>query len=231
MERKYGAIKVRDFDLDIKAAGESGLFSGYGSVFGNVDAYKEIVMPGAFTRSLEELERKGRKVPVLWSHQMDEPIGVYNNLQEDDHGLKVEGQLLIDSDPQAKRIHAHLVAGSVSGLSIGYRVRKSSYDEETRVRSLLDLDLVEISLVTNPANDDARIDTVKMKLAHGDLPTLSEFEGILREAGFSKSQSAVVANRGLSHLLRSESGKSANEPEAINKVISSIENFQLPNFG
>jgi hypothetical protein len=50
----------------------------------------------------------------------------------------------------------------------------------------LKLDLVEVSLVTFPANDDARVEAVKFKLAHGQLPTIREFEKLLREAGFSK---------------------------------------------
>ncbi|HID8755341.1 TPA: HK97 family phage prohead protease, partial [Klebsiella pneumoniae] len=72
---------------------------------------------------------------------------------------------------------------AITGLSIGYYVRESNYDEKTRIRTLTKLDLVEISIVTVPANDDARIDVIKSKLSHGDLPSLPEFEKFLREAG------------------------------------------------
>jgi hypothetical protein len=103
-------------------------------------------------------------------------------------------------------------AGAVTGLSIGYWVRESSFDEKTGIRTLTKLDLVEVSLVTFPANDDARVEAVKFKLAHGELPNIREFEKLLREAGFSKTQAAVVANHGLPHLLRSESeGAAAKE--------------------
>ncbi|WP_264755293.1 HK97 family phage prohead protease [Klebsiella michiganensis] len=94
-------------------------------------------------------------------------------------------------------------------------VRESNYDEKTRIRTLTKLDLVEISIVTVPAND-ARIDVIKSKLSHGDLPSLPEFEKFLREAGFSKSQSAAVASRGLSYLLdRSESGAKTAKPKRL----------------
>lgn len=201
MNRKSAALRYRDFDLKATAA-EAGKFTGYGSVFGVVDSYNEIVAPGAFAESLAEIEKKGRPVPVLWQHRSGEPIGIYKSLREDDTGLAVEGLLAIDKVPRADEAYALLQMGAVSGLSIGYFVREDSFDQKTKVRTLKRLDLVEVSLVTFPANDDARVDTIKAKLARGGLPTLPEFEQLLREAGFSKTQSAVIANRGLSHLLR-----------------------------
>jgi len=223
MLRKDMSLKIRDFDLHVKAVSDDGLFSGYGSVFGVVDSYREVVAPGAFAASLADIKAKGRRVPVLWQHRSEEPIGIYSSLSEDDHGLKVEGNLILDVS-RAKEAHALLKAGAVSGLSIGYYVRDDSFDEKSRVRTLKQLDLVEVSLVTFPANDDARVDTIKSKLAHGSLPSLPEFEQLLREAGFSKSQAAVIANRGLKHLLhRSESGgEAANELSALIKQIGGL---------
>lgn len=215
MNRKSAALKIRDFDLHVKAVSDDGLFSGYGSVFGVVDSYLEIVAPGAFAESLAEIAAKGRPVPVLWQHRSDQPVGVWKNLKEDERGLFGDGQLILDGVPRAVEAHALMKAGAVSGLSIGYYVRESSRDEKTGVRTLTKLDLVEISLVTFPANDDARVDTIKSKLAHGSLPSLPEFEQLLREAGFSKTQAAVIANRGLKHLLRSESEGDQAEPDGI----------------
>lgn len=212
-ERKKASLKIRDFELDVKSVQDDGTFSGYGSVFGNEDSQGEIVARGAFADSLVEIRAKGRPVPVLWQHRSGQPIGVYTSLKEDGTGLYVEGRLLKDDVRQASESYALLKAGAVSGLSIGYYVRGSSFDEKTGIRTLEKLDLVEISLVTFPANDDARVDAVKAKIAHGELPSLIEFERFLREAGFSKTKAAVIANRGLAHLLRSESaGEQANDP-------------------
>lgn len=219
MKQKNASLKIRDFDLSVKAVSDDGLFSGYGSVFGVVDSYKEVVAPGAFAESLAEIKAKGRPVPVLWQHRSDQPIGIYSALVEDDHGLKVDGQLILDV-ARAKESHALMKAGAVSGLSIGYYVRESSYDEKTGIRTLSRLDLVEISLVTFPANDDARVDTIKSKLAHGSLPTLREFEHLLREQGFSKNQAAVIANRGLKHML--DRGDSGSDPTDITALIKQI---------
>jgi HK97 family phage prohead protease len=226
-------LKVRDFGLSVKASdvGDDGTFEGYGSVFGVVDSYQEIVAPGAFTESLAELAGKGRTVPVLWQHRQDQPIGIYLEIAEDETGLLVKGKLLIDKVAQAAEAHALMKAGAVTGLSIGYWVRESSYDEKTGIRTLTKLDLVEVSLVTFPANDDARVEAVKFKLAHGELPTIREFEKLLREAGFSKAQAAVVATNGLSDLLRREAEGDATKEgvEALSQALAGL--GQLPDFG
>lgn len=215
---KENRLKIRDFDLEVKEVGDDGSFSGYGSVFGVVDSYREIVAKGAFSASLSEISAKKRPVPVLWQHRSGQPIGVYRQLKEDSHGLHVEGQLLKADVSQAREAYALMKAGAVSGLSIGYYVREDSYDEKERIRTLKKLDLVEVSLVTFPANDEARVDAIKMKLAHGSLPELPEFERFLREAGFSKTQSAVIANRGLCHLLRSESAGAGEKRAALDSL-------------
>jgi HK97 family phage prohead protease len=233
---EFGAkkqLKVRDFTLSVKAGdvADDGSFDGYGSVFGVVDTYQEVVAPGAFSESLAELAAKSRTVPVLWQHRQDQPIGVYTEIKEDETGLFVKGQLLIGDVAQAKEAHALMKAGAVTGLSIGYWVRESSFDEKTGIRTLMKLDLVEVSLVTFPANDDARVEAVKFKLAHGELPNIREFEKLLREAGFSKSQAAVVAGHGLPELLRREAAGDATKEgvEALSAALAGL--GQLPSFG
>lgn len=223
MKRKSGVMQIRAFDYQVKAAQESGLFSGYGSVFGTIDSYNEVVAPGAFLESLAETKGKDRTLPVLWQHRSGEPIGAWDidSLKEDDRGLLGDGQLWLDAAPYAKIALAGMRSKAITGLSIGYYVRESSMDEKTRIRTLTKLDLVEISIVTSPANDDARIDAIKAQVAHGNLPTLPDFEKLLREAGFSKTQSAVIANRGLAHLLRSESeGENDSESKAAAAILA-----------
>lgn len=223
MKRKSGVMQIRAFDYQVKVAADSGLFSGYGSVFGTVDSYNEVVAPGAFLESIAETKSKGRTLPVLWQHRSGEPIGDWNidTLKEDNHGLLGDGQLWLDDAPYAKVALRGMKSKAITGLSIGYYVRESTMDEKTRIRTLTKLDLVEISIVTTPANDDARIDAIKAQVAHGQLPTLPDFEKLLREVGFSKTQSAVIANRGLAHLLRSESeGENDSESKAAAAILA-----------
>lgn len=230
MHFKHGQLKVRDFGLSIKASdiAEDGTFEGYGSVFGgDPDSYGEVVAKGAFVESLKELAAKGRVVPVLWQHRSAQPIGVYTSIEEDSHGLKVKGRLLIDDVALAKEAYALLKAGAVTGLSIGYWVRQASYDEKTGIRTLIKLDLVEVSLVTFPAKDDARVEAVKFKLDRGELPTDREFEKFLREAGFSKSMAAGIVGGGLACVRRRESERDPTMDTALKGISDTLSGFSL----
>jgi HK97 family phage prohead protease len=194
--------------LDVKAVAEDGSFEGYGSVFGNVDSYGEAVMPGAFTGSLVDAKRKGRSVKMLWQHNPDHPIGVWDDLAEDAKGLWVKGRLLKDVSPLAAEAYGLLKEGALDGLSIGYRVVEAApHPDKQGVLALKKLDLKEVSIVTFAANERARVESVKHILAAGLLPTVREFEEFLRDAGgFSKSLAAAIAAKATPHLR--------GEPEA-----------------
>lgn len=214
----------KSFNLKIKAVQEDGFFSGYGAVFGNVDWYNDVILPGAFAKSLEKWAEKNKMPPVLWNHNDGEPIGVYTNIYEDEKGLFVEGRLLIDDVPRAKSTHALLKAGAIDGLSIGYKTKKAN-QQTNGIRELIELDLGEISIVTMPANEESLITSVKSKLEEGELPTLPEFEKFLRESGFSKSQATAIAGKGLRHLL-SESEDEKLQAKSISTALSILKGSQ-----
>nr|WP_136252870.1 HK97 family phage prohead protease [Ningiella ruwaisensis] len=179
----------------VKSISDSGEFEGYGSVFGVKDSYSDIVVKGAFQKSLDKWKSKSGFPAMLWQHKMDEPIGIYTEMSEDEVGLKLKGRLLIDDDPLAKRAHAHLKAGSITGLSIGYSLNEYDYDSEKDAFILKDIDLWEVSLVTFPANEEARISDVKTALKTGEIPQPALFERCLRDVGLTRSQSkAFMAN-------------------------------------
>lgn len=233
MHYKTTNMKIRGFDLDVKTVAEDGTFTGYGSVFDVIDSYNEIVAAGAFKNSLMMLAEKGRSLPILWQHRTGEPIGAWESLKEDGHGLLGKGTLWLDEAPNAKVAYRGIQAKAITGLSIGYYVKASSYNEKSGIRTLEEVELVECSIVTVPANDEARIDSIKARIAHGNLPNLPDFEKLLREAGFSKTQAAVIANRGLKHLLRSESDGVENTSDFFNAfttLIKQSNEFILPTF-
>lgn len=214
----------KSFNLEIKAVQEDGFFSGYGAVFGNVDWYNDVILPGAFAKSLEKWAEKNKMPPVLWNHNDGEPIGVYTNIYEDSKGLFVEGRLLIDDVPRAKSTHALLKAGAIDGLSIGYKTKKAN-QQTNGIRELIELDIGEISIVTMPANEQSLVTSVKSKLEEGELPTLPEFEKFLRESGFSKTQSTAIAGKGLRHLL-SESEDEKLQAKSISTALSILKGSQ-----
>jgi HK97 family phage prohead protease len=193
-----------DAGLKIKSVSDSGEFEGLGSVFGVKDSYGDIVVKGAFQKSLDTWKEKGNLPALLWQHKMDEPIGIYTEMKETAEGLYVKGRLLIDDDPLAKRAHAHMKAGSLSGLSIGYALNDWEYDKEKEAFELKDIELWEVSLVTFPANDEARISDVKSALKTGVIPQPALFERCLRDVGLTRSQSKAFMANGFKALRDAE---------------------------
>ncbi len=135
-----------------------GLIEGYASLFGAVDQARDMVMPGAFKLTLQQ--RGVRRIPMLFQHDPSEPIGIWLELREDFRGLWARGKL-IPEVTRARELYALLKAGAVDGLSIGYRTRHGAIDPRSRIRRLHQVDLWEISLVTFPLLDGARVDAVK----------------------------------------------------------------------
>jgi len=205
---------IKDFPLEFKTIADDGTFEGYGSVFGNVDLGGEKVMPGAFVGSLARHRREGTKVKMLWQHNANEPIGVWDDLAEDAKGLWGKGRLVLDVQ-RAREVHSLAKSGAIGGLSIGYREVKVTPDGN--VRNLDELDLYEISPVSFPMNRRARIETVKSVLDEGKLPTVREFEEFLRDAGFSKALATAIAAKATPHL-RGEPGGEADIRAFLEKL-------------
>lgn len=213
---------TKSVELDLKSLSDDGRFSGYGSVFSTKDQGGDVVEPGAFEKSLKRWASNGRQVPVLWQHKTEEPIGSWADLKEDDHGLLGSAELWTDDAPYARIAHKGMRTKTITGLSIGYRVKRAEYDKKADVNRLLELDLAEISVVTNPMHDDARVASVKSLLEAGKMPSLPEFEEFLREAGgFSRSQAKAIAGNGLSKLL------DRCEADGTKGVIELLSNFQI----
>lgn len=138
--------------------------SGYGSVFGNVDLGRDVVMAGAFAKCLE------RKSPIkmLWQHDANMPIGVWSSIKEDSYGLLMQGKLPKNDTFVSGRVVPQLKAGSLDGLSIGYYVQDFFLDNN--IRYIKEADLVETSIVTFPMNPAAVIHSMKAATAFKDLP-------------------------------------------------------------
>jgi len=212
MERVTVAFEVKSLD-----DGAARAFDGYGSVFGVLDSYADVVKAGAFKRTLREAKAKKRMPALLWQHDPSQPIGVYDEMREDETGLYVKGRL---SDTQLGReAYTLLKDGALSGLSIGFRTVKSQMDESTGVRTLTEVELWETSLVTFPANDAARVTGVK---ADGVLPTEREFERWLRrEGGFTETEAKAIVAKGFRQVRR----EAMPSEEACGDLLASIHRY------
>lgn len=130
-----------------------GRFSGYASVFNRVDGGGDVVMHGAFKRSLKQ---RGERIRLLFQHDPKEPVGVWESLAEDEHGLRVSGRL-VDGVDRANELKTLIANRAIDGLSIGFRTVKATRDEQSGNRLLHEIDLYEISIVTFPMMEAARI--------------------------------------------------------------------------
>lgn len=225
--------KTKDvaFQFKLDSKDKPGTFEGYVSVFGNVDAYNEKVMPGAFSEGLAQQKREGRKPLMLWMHDTREPIGVWLDLSDDGKGLWGKGELLIDQNvPTADKAYSLVKAGAVNGMSIGYREIDVEPGQNGEPTKLVKLMLMEASIVSFPANRRAVIDAVKnesegfrllAKAARDGAPLpIKCFEEALREVGFSKNASTFIASKGYASFARSESGEEAHL--AIDQLMAAV---------
>ncbi len=193
--------------VELKFAGaETMTFSGYGAVFKNVDAYGDVIEPGAMAKFLSDTENGEQPWPMMLAQhgglqltsQDMTPIGVWTELSEDGHGLKVSGQLA-DTD-RGREMYTLMKMSprpAIDGLSIGYIAKKSeprSKPEDPR-RRLTEIDLIEISVVSRPANRKARVNQVK------SIASIRQFETFLRDVGgFSLAEAKAIASKGFGAL-------------------------------
>lgn len=186
-------MKTKHFDVgfEIKAVNADGTVEGYGSVFGVRDNYDDVIAKGAFVQSLKDHKAAGTMPAMLWQHDADKPIGVWTEMVEDEKGLRIKGQLAMET-VKGKEAHALLKMGAINGLSIGFMSKQWAYDRETEVRTLTEIDLWEVSLVTFPANEKARVTNVK---SADEMATPKDAEKALRDAGFSKSDATAFVSR------------------------------------
>lgn len=210
-------------DLEIKSLDEKGTFEGYGSVFGNKDSYGDIVEKGAFKDFLNK--NKPATVKLLWQHNTQEPIGVYEEIKEDDKGLYVRGRLLIEDVARAREAYALMKAGAINGLSIGFTINSNGSEYgKNGIRHLNSLSLWEISVVTFPANARAQVANIKENNMD-DIKTIRDFENFLRDAGgFSKSQAVAIANHGYTKGLQrdAEDIVTTSDDEANKKLSEDV---------
>ena len=184
MERKQFALD----ECEVKEDGDARTIEGFGSTFGNTDSYGDIVLPGAFAKSIS-----ARKPAMLWQHRTDQPVGVWDAMEEQKKGLYLKGRIF--GTQLGNDAYTLAKGGAVTGLSIGFSTKKFSIDAKKGTRQLGEVDLFEVSLVTFPANDKAQITNVKSK-----PETIRQFEDFLREAGFSQKDATTVALRGFKAL-------------------------------
>lgn len=183
----------------VKSADESGRVTGYGSVFGNVDLVGDIIERGAFAewaaRQKQTLAEGGNGLPMLWQHNAGEVIGTWDEFTEDDHGLKLSGGLVLETQ-RGREAHALLKHKAIGGLSIGFSIPEGGeyYDRDRKANVITNVNLFEVSLVTFPANPAAGVLDVKSSPRH--------VEKLLRDVGFSRNEAKAFIAEGWKGVRR-----------------------------
>jgi len=179
--------------LEVKAL-DNREFEGHGSVFSNTDYGGDIVLPGAFKRSLAQHDKAGGLPAMFWMHDASKVPGKWLQMAEDKKGLSVKGVLA--PTPLGDEVHTLLKMQAVSGMSIGYRTLDQDYDKDGN-RLIKEAELWEVSVVSLPMNPLAQITHVKTRLSEcGEyVPSIREFEGILRDLGCSRDASKHIITK------------------------------------
>ncbi len=233
---KSGALSAerKAFSFEYKFVedgAQPGTFEGYGSVFNNEDDGGDVILPDAFAPVLAKHKAAGTMPKMLLNHgsmgasmfggndpMADLPIGKWNAMSEDTHGLQCKGRLIALDTEAGKRIYGAMKERELSGLSIGYQagefVRGTKPNEPRRTIKTMK-NLFEVSPVTFPMNKLAGIGAVKATGIH----TIREFEDFLRDAGgFSHAAAKSIALRGF------KSSEPRDEDGAIHGLLTALKN-------
>ena len=192
------ADEVKFCRTDLKSVDSTGVFEGYASLFNRQDLGRDVVLPGAFRETLRKRGAAG--VRMLFQHDPNQPIGIWQKIHEDARGLFVRGRIMTDV-AKGREVLSLMREGALDGLSIGFRAEHGERSKQTGVRRLRKVDLWEISVVTFPMLPGARVSRVKSVGTKRSTPTPREFERWLtHDAGLSRSQARAVMRDGLKGL-------------------------------
>jgi len=213
-------------ECDIKFAASEGTFSGYGSVFGNVDSHNDIVAPGAYA----EVLKSGGKVPVYVNHGWLDgklPVGSWSGLKEDDRGLFGDAGLVMQM-PSAIDAYWGMKSGLVTGLSVAFLPDGKSIERRSdgvhvihKVKMLK-----EISIVNEPANAEARVFSVKATEEIGRLETVRDFERLLRDVGsFDQATAKQLVAKAKDIFRQRDADEDAEAQSSQEQVLFALRNY------
>lgn len=228
MSQEDGAVaevRVTAFEYKFASNEPDGTFEGYGAVFKNEDDNGDMLMPGAFDKTLGQAKTSGQMPKMLlnhgglaWGSPTPEdmiPIGKWAKMAPDSHGLQVKGRLINLDTESGKRIYGAMKEGELGGLSMGFKAREFTFGTKPNEprRTLKAVDLLEVSPVTFPANTQALVTGVK---SLGRITTIREFEVFLRDAGkFSNAAAKAIAASGFKAFQPDPRDEDGNGEELV----------------
>lgn len=213
------SIKTKESSTDINrfSAHDDGIISGYASVFNVTDAYNDVVQKGAFTDAVA-MFNDGKKPKLLWQHDVHYPIGIIEEMREDDYGLFIKARLLLEL-PQVKDIYCLLKNNAINGFSIGYRIKEKFNQNGKQILSKINL--LEISIVTFPACESAVVSNVKNI---GENKMNTEIQNEINKLNTNINDYIQSSNKKIAEIHRNIIGK--NMPLSGNITDCSSKDFE-----
>lgn len=211
--------KLMSFEkCEIKTA-DAGVFEGYASVFDGIDSYNDSIVKGAYK---ETLVNRKRDVAMYFNHasyrsDMPARIGKWTFMEEDSKGLYVKGQLSL-GHPTADAIYAGFRNQTLDGLSIGFSLPEDGYELRDGIRYLKKINLFEVSVVDNPADNEARISLDAVKHEIDGIKSIREAEEFLRDVGNLSNSSAKALLAQIKTALRDELKSELEQAMILNRL-------------
>lgn len=198
--------KDLSFKLELKESNDDMDFvtlEGLASTFGNIDRTGDIIERGAFKSTIKLMKAGDRVIRLLNQHHMDQPIGIVDVLKETDAGLFMVARMPRENST-VKDMLPLLKMGALSDFSIGFNIKDSDMDDKG-IRTIKDIDLFEVSVVTIPANEKAKITSVKKDTDEDKvidihkaeaITSKRDFERMLRDSGlFTRKAAEILTKR------------------------------------
>lgn len=207
--------------VELKLEGETRKFKGYASTFNGNDSYGDTILPGAYKKTLAT----DGMPKMFFGHDWGLPIGKWLSAVEDEKGLLVEGELT-PGNPQSDSVLAALKHGTVDGLSIGFMLKREDYESKKDGGRIIKQvsRLFEISVVNFPADEDARVESVKSEDID-EINSIRDLENFLRDAGgFSKSVATGLVAK--AKKLFADQRESEAEEKAANALLERLKAFE-----
>lgn len=170
--------------LDFKVVESNTMrFSCYGNVKGNIDHALDRTLDGAYQKSIDTHKSKGTMPKMFWMHNPREtPIGKWVSMKEDNKGLYLEGEFA--NTEKGREMYELMKGGHVNAFSIGYRVVQQKWNANAQCNDLIELDIVEVSAVNMPCNEESLLQDIKTSVHDGKMPTKAELREILKSVGW-----------------------------------------------
>jgi len=215
------ACNLKFNQVGIASAEDDRIFEGYASTFGGIDTFGDTLIAGAFADSLETMQRKPL---MLYGHSTANVVGKWLDINEDETGLYVQGEFT-PNHTLSNDVYASMRHGAVDGLSIGFRIPNGGAEElESGGRRITKVDLVEISIVGFPADDNARVSQVKMSDEISSITTIRDAERFLRDAGLPISMAKAFISQ-CRPLYQREADAERERKEAYEATLKWLHNL------